>query len=100
MMRKVAAVIGSRAGSTSRRQLRQGSRPKLAPISVSSASRASRPSRRLTMAKGSSTATMENTTLRLDTPNQMTASRVQPIPEKALKNGLMRWWMAGALQRA
>jgi len=30
------------------------------------------------------------TTVKLETPNQITASRVQPIPEKALRNGLKR----------
>ena len=52
------------------------------------------------MAKGSSTTTMVKITVKLDTPNQITESSVQPMPENALRKGLRRWWMDGALQRA
>ena len=91
MMRKVAAAKGSSAGTMMAVKLRQRPRPKLDPISISSRSSANRPSRRLTIANGSSTTEIENTTVADDTPNQITASRVQPMPEKALRNGLRRW---------
>ena len=98
MIRKVTAANGTSAGKVSSRQWRNGARPKLRPISSSSLSRASKPSRRLTKANGSNTATMVNTTVVLDTPNQITASKVQPMPENALKNGLRRRWIKAALQ--
>jgi hypothetical protein len=81
---------GASEGSTIFRNLRQPLRPKLAAISRSSSSRPCNPSRMLTRVKGRSTAVTAKITVRSLSPNHSTAKRVQPIPEKELRNGVRR----------